>query len=610
MIIMNKTVFIIFLAVNGFIGSIAQDIKFTASASPDVLRVGEQFQLVYEIDRNVSDLEIPELNDFQLLGGPSTGSSSSFQIVNGKTTSSVKYTYTYYLMAVKEGTFIVPPATAKFKKDTYESNTVRIEVVKVKSTSTQASPSTTAQVPESGADVDLPASEELFVRLHVDKTNAYIGEQIIAWIKIYSKINLTQIDPGFKGPDFTGFFQQPIDVPPLRTLKRENINGEIYGTGVLRKVVLYPQKAGEITIHPFDIDVAYQQQVRKKSGSIFDDFFGPAVRNIPVKLKSKALKISIKPLPPDMPASFTGAVGNFNLSASVNKSNVKTNDAVTLKINISGKGNIKLIDVLKVKFPPALETFKPVVRTRQDNPLSGSQSFEYTLIPRYAGDFKIAPVEFTYFNPSIKSYKTLKSQEFNISVVKGEEDTANVVISGLSKEDVKLLGSDILFIKNKPFKLLVKGNFIFGTTTFFAIYIFSFVLFILIIAFRRERIKRDSNTRLVKNRRANKYARKRLKKASMLMKHNERNEFYDEVLKALWGYLSDKLNIPISDLSKDSSKKSLENNNIDDKIISKFYEIIDNCEYARYSPADESSEMQKLYYDAIKIIIKLQQKLK
>lgn len=607
---MNRFIVIVFLIICGVNINTAQDIKLSATAVPRVLRVGEQFQLVYEINKNVSGLQIPDLNDFQLLGGPSTGSSSSIQIVNGKTTRSDKYTYTYYLRALKEGTFVIPAATAKFKKNTYRSNTVKIEVVRAKSTPSQTTPSGNTPVPKSSGDADTPAGEELFIRLYVDKKNAYIGEQIIAWIKIYSKINLTQIDPNFKGPDFTGFFQQPIDIAPLRSLERENVNGEIYGTGVLRKVVLYPQKAGEITIQPFEIDVAYQKQVRRRSSSIFDDFFGPTVQNIPVKLKSKPLKLKINALPENMPQSFTGAVGNFNLSASVNNTQVKTNDAVTLKVIISGKGNIKLIDDLKINFPPALETFKPVTKTKQDNPLSGSQTFEYTLIPRYSGEFKIAPVEFSYFNPALKSYKILKSREFNITVAKGKEDTATVVISGLSKEDIKLLGSDILFIKNRPFKLVARDTLLFGTTRFYAIYIVSFVLFVLLIILRRERIKRNANIKLVKNRRANKYARKRLKKASGLMKQNDSKGFYDEVLKAMWGYLSDKLNIPIADLSKASSEEALVNMKIDEKIMNKFYEIIDKCEYARYAPGDESSEMQKLYNDAMKIIIKLQQKLR
>ncbi len=607
---MNRIIIILFVNIFALLTNEAQDIKFTATAVPKVLRVGEQFQLVYEINKDVSELQIPELNDFQLLGGPSISSSSSIQIINGKTTRSSKYTYTYYLSALKDGIYTIAPATAKIKKDTYKSNAVKIEVIKGKSSTSQTTPSTASPAAKSSSNVDTHAGEDLFIRLLVDKKNAYIGEQIIAWIKIYSKINITQIDPNFKAPEFTGFYQQPFEIPPLRALERENVNGEIYGTGILRKIVLYPQKSGEIIIQPFDIDVAYQKQVKRKSRSIFDDFFGPTVQNVPVKLKSKAVKLNIKSLPASMPSSFTGAVGNFRMSASINKTQVKTNDAVTLKVNISGKGNIKLIDEMEFEFPPALETFKPIVKTKQDNVLEGSQSFEYTIIPRYAGDFKIGPIEFTYFNPSTRSYKILKSQEFNISVAKGEEDTTTVVISGLSKEDVKLLSSDIIFIKNKPFNFTPKNKFIFGSTRFYAMYLISLMLFLLIILFRRKRIKRNANIKLVKNRRANKFARKRLKKASGFMRQNNRKTFYDEVLKAMWGYLSDKLNIPIADLSKDTSREALIRNKINDNLMNKFYDIIDSCEYARYSPGDESSEMQKLYNDAIKTIIKLQQKLR
>jgi hypothetical protein len=587
-----------------------QDISFKAYAEPDVLRTGEQFQLVYELNANPSELEIPEFSDFRLLGGPSTSSSSSIQIINGKTTRSVNYSYTYYLQAVSEGTYTIPPATAKIKKDTYQSNPVKIEVVKGSAPSPPSATQADGTEEKPSGEIDVPASENLFVRLHVDKTSAYVGEQIVAWIKIYSKVNLSQVDPNFKGPDFKGFFQQSVDIPDLRTLQRENVNGEIYGTGILRKVVLYPQRAGEIIIQPFEVDVAYQKQIQRRSKSIFDDFFGPSVQNVPVTLKSQKVRLNIKPLPLNRPASYTGAVGSFGMDASINKTEVTTNDAITLKINISGKGNVKLIDDLNIKFPPSLETFEPLINTVQDNALSGRQTFEYTIIPRYAGNYKIEPVEFTYFDPSSESYKTLKTGEFNITVIKGREDTTDIVITGLSKEDIKLLGSDILFIKSKPFKVSQKGGYIIASPVFYAAYIVSFLLFIAIIIIRRERIKRNSNIILVKNRQANKYARRRLRKALVLMKNNNHEAFYEEVLKAMWGYLSDKLSIPVARLSKDSSRQALVEHNVDDELINRFLDIIDTCEYSRFSPVSESEGMHKVYTNAISTIMKLQQKLR
>ena len=587
-----------------------QDVSFKAYASPDVLRTGEQFQLVYELNANPSELEIPEFTDFRLLGGPSTSSSSSFQIINGKTTRSVSYSYTYYLQAVSEGTYTIPPATAKIKRDSYQSNPVKIEVVKGSAPPPPSATQADETEEKQAGEINVPASENLFVRLHVDKTSAYVGEQIVAWIKIYSKLNLSQVDPNFKGPDFKGFFQQSVDIPALRSLKRENVNGEIYGTGILRKVVLYPQRAGEIIIQPFEVDVAYQKQIQRRSKSIFDDFFGPSVQNVPVTLKSQKVKLNIKPLPLNRPASYNGAVGSFHMNAAINKTEVTTNDAITLKIDISGKGNVKLIDDLKVKFPPSLETFEPLINTVQDNALSGRQTFEYTIIPRYAGDYKIEPVEFTYFDPSSKLFKTLKTQEFKISVAKGREDTTDIVMTGLSKEDIKLLGSDILYIKSKPFKVSKKDGYIFASPAFYAAYLVSFLLFIAFIIIRRERIKRNSNISLVKNRQANKYARRRLRKALVLMKHNNHEAFYEEVLKAMWGYLSDKLSIPVARLSKDSSRQDLVERKVNDELINRFLDIINTCEYSRYSPVSESEGMHKLYTDAINTIIKLQQKLR
>ncbi len=607
---MRSIIIVILTVLSGLSGVISQEVRFTATATPKVLNTGEQFQLVYEINADASELEVPEFKDFQLLGGPSTGSSSSIQFQNGKTTRTVKYTYTYYLMAIKEGTFTIPPASAKIKRDTYKSNSVQIEVVKDRTGAGQQTVPSGQPAEKSGDNADVPSDENLFIRLHVDKTSAYVGEQIIAWIKIYSRVNLSQVDPNFKGPDFKGFYQQPVEIPALRSLERENVNGVIYGTGILRKVVLFPQRTGEVVIQPFNIDVAYQKQVRRRTKSFFDDFFGPSVQNVPVTLTSLRVKIKIRPLPPDKPASFTGAVGSFKMNASINNTDVTTNDAVTLKVNVSGKGNIKLIDDLNVSFPPALETFKPVVRTLQENALSGSQSFEYTIIPRHAGEYKISPIKFSYFDPSSKSYKTLSTQEFNISVAKGKEDTTSVIITGLSKEDVKLLGSDILFIKNKPFKLVKMNRFIIGSLEFYSLYLVSLLLFVLFIIIRRKRIKRNADLSLVKNRRANKYARQRLRKARVMLKKNNHESFYEEVLKAMWGYLSDKLDIPVADLSKDTSKEALYKKNIDEELMNTFYYIIDNCEYARFSPEHGSAEMHKLYDNAIKTIIKLQQKLR
>ena len=585
-----------------------QDIEFSANASPRVVRAGEQFRLEYEINENVSDLEIPSLTDFQLLGGPSTSSSTSIQIINGKTTRSVQYTYTYFLQALKEGTFTISPAKAKYKGKTYESNSVTVEVIGagVSQQQTQTAPGQGQQQTDQAA---IQPGDDVFVKLHVDKQSAYLGEQIIAWVKIYTKIQLSGLNQGYKGPEFTGFYKQPVEIPQLTNLEAENVNGEIYYTGTIQKFVLYPQKTGEIAIEPFELGVTIRQQVRSRSRSIFDDFFGPTVEDIPRTLMSKAVKIKVKSLPA-RPQSFTGAVGHFSLQSSVDKNALRTNEALTYKVTISGKGNVKLIDEPNVTFPPNIEQFEPKTVVHQINELSGTKTFEYVLIPRYAGEYIIPPFEFTYFDPAKGDFTTVISGEYAINVVKGDEDTTAVIVTGLSKEDFRLLGKDILFIKNKPFKLSGEGKIIFRQSYFYLVYGISFLLFLLIVILRRETIRRNANINLVKNRKANRMAGKRLRKAHNYLRQDDQNAFYEEVMKALWGYLGDKLTIPVAELSRDKSRDVLKQKQVDDDLVEDIYHLLDSCEYARFAPSAGTSDMQILYKDAVTLISKLEQKLK
>ncbi|MBN2612266.1 MAG: protein BatD [Bacteroidales bacterium] len=600
-------ILILFAAISG--AAIAQDIEFKATANPRVLRIGEQLRLEYSLNEDVSELEIPEFNGFQLLGGPMTGSSTSIQIINGKTTRSSQYTYTYYLRAAKEGTFTIPPAKAQLKGKTYESNALTIEVVGSGATQQQSAQPQGQTQPQTGTPPAASKGEDVFVRLHVDKHSAYLGEQIVAWVKVYTKLQLSGLGQGYKGPEFTGFYKQPVEIPQLTSLEPENVNGDIYYTGIIQKVVLYPQKTGELSIEPFDLVVTTRQQVRSRSRSLFDEFFGPAVQDVPRTLRSNLMKIKVKPLP-GKPQSFTGAVGNFSLKSSVDKTELKTNEAITYKITISGKGNIKLVDEPNISFPLNIEQFDPKTTINQANELSGSKTFEYVLIPRYAGEYNIPAFDFTFFDPANGRFTTLSTTPYTINVAKGDEDTTAVVVSGLSKEDFRLLGKDILFIKNKPLKLKKQDDLVFGSTVFYLAYIMSLVLFGLIIILRRETIKRNANLVMVKNRKANKQARKRLKKAKDYLAQQKQDLFYEEVMKALWGYLGDKLIIPVADLSRDKSRELLQQRNADEKLISDFYTLLDSCEYARFAPDKGTADMQKLYTDAVLLISKLEQSLK
>ena len=301
------------------------------------------------------------------------------------------------------------------------------------------------------------------------------------------------------------------------------------------------------------------------------------------------------------------------MQATIDKQDVKANDAITLKVKISGNGNLKLIEPLKIDFPPDFETYDPKIINNLKNTTSGvtgSKTFEYLIIPRHAGNFRIPPIVFSFFAPKIKQYKTITSDEFKIYVEKADEGEATTIITGLSKEDLKFIGSDIHFIKTNNFNLLKKGKHLFGSLMFYLSYLIALIIFFVIFILLRKKIKQNANLMLVKNRRAKKVSKKRLKAALSYLKQKNNEQFYNEVLRAFWGYLSDKLSIPVSELSKDSAANTLKNYNIDNALITQFMNVIDTCEYARYAPLTEASQMDNLYSQAINTIRNLEQKLR
>jgi hypothetical protein len=607
---MKKLLSLIFL-IGTYLAVNAQNVQVTASVSQNVLEVGERFELQFSVNTEPSNITPPSMSDFRLLYGPTTSNSFSTQIINGKVTQSSSYTYGYVMQAVKPGKYIIGGAEVTVGGKKYKSNSVTLEVVGSGSAKSQsAQPSGQAQSSQSSqSSQEVSASGDLFIRVLLDKKSVYQGEPITATIKFYSKLNVSSL--GQVSPTFNGFFQQELAVPQINSLQRENVNGQIYGTAVLRKFILIPQKSGTLTIDPLSIDCNVQQRVQSRSRSVFDDFFGPQVREVQMKAKSLAVSVNVKSLPGNAPASFNGAVGKFTLDAKVDKTSAKTNDAITLKVTLSGSGNIKLLDAPKLDFPTDFDTYDPKVSVNAGaGGLSGSKTFEYLLIPRNPGQFTIGPVEFSYFDIASGQYKTITSKDFALDIAKGADDGSSAVVSGLSKEDVKYIGKDILFIKNTELRLTQSGSYFFGSAVFYLLFIFSFLLFALVVWLRRKAIRENANVALVRNRRADKFASKRLKQAQILLHANDKEKFYEELLKGIWGYLGDKLNIPQSDLSRDKAREMLEARNVDIEIIEKFIALADNCEFARYAPASVGIDMQGDYDKAIDLILKLQSKLK
>jgi hypothetical protein len=602
--------FLLIIAIFSFLSGClsAQESKLTASVSPSVMRVGDQFNLTFTSDQEVSELRLPPVDNMELLGGPTQGHSQSVYSVNGKITSSSTFQYTYFLRALKEGKFSIPAVTAQIKNKPVRSNPVTIEVLAANSQPGKTGQS--ASDPAQNRDGSV-SEKDLFVNLLVDKREVYLGEQITATVKIYTKVNLSGVDPNFKGPDFTGFFTEPLTIPQLRSLQSESYNGDIYGTGVLRKTIIIPQKTGPITIKSFDLDVTMRQQVRRRvADPFFDDFDIPDVQEIPVKLNSREVTVQVKPLPDNAPASFGGAVGNFSFSSSVSKTSTHTNEPVTFKLTITGRGNIKLINEPQFELPGDLDKFDPVINSRLDNSTTGTKTFEYLLMPKTPGTFSIPPVEFSYFDPASRQYKAIKSQAFTIKVEKGLGDAAAEASPGITKEDIKLLNQDIRFIRNKPIPLQVNKSFWADSIGYYLIYILLVIVFILLTRRRRKQIRNKSDVALMRLKKADRYARKRLTKTAELLKKGETNRFYEELLGAVWGYLSDKLNIPLSALSRETARSALRARSTDENLMDELFRIIDECEVARYGQVSENLGMEKLYLDTLNVITMLQQKLK
>lgn len=606
--IKKLVVWIIFLGV--VINSNAQDVQFTANA-PKVVEVGEQFQVQFSVNAKASNFMAPELKDFNLLMGPSSSQQSYVSYDgSGKVSQVFTQSYVYVFEAVKPGKFMVGPAEVTVGSKKYKSNSFTIEVIKGAGGGSTGTQQQQQQSSSSTSTEQVTGSDEVFIRLLIDKKSVYQGEYLTASVKLYTKLGISSV--GRISPSLSGFFTQEVDIPQP-SLVKENVNGQIYHTAILKKVILIPQRSGSLKIDGISMDCIVQRTVKSRSRGFFDDFFGPDVQEQKVTLKTLPVSINVKPLPGNKPESFNGAVGKFSFNATIDKNSVKTNDAITLKLTVNGSGNLKLIESPKVTFPTDFDTYDPKISqatAAQSGDVNGSKTFEYLVIPRNAGSYKIPAINFSYFDPSAGQYKTITSHDFDIEVAKGDNIESATVVTGLSKEDVKFIGKDILFIKTSSFDFVRIGQYFFGSVLFWVILILSLLAFAGIIIWRRSVIRQNANVALMRNRKADKFATRRLKQSKIHMHANEKEKFYDELLKAIWGYLSDKLNIPQSELSRDTAIDMLKQRNVEEVTVKQFVELVDNCEFARYAPGASSDSINQDYQRTIDLITKLQQKLK
>jgi len=592
-----------------------QDIEFTASAK-EVVEAGDQFRLIYSVNGQASGFRTPSIKGFSVVSGPNQSQSSRMQIVNGQVSQSVEYTFTYILQASSEGTYTIPPASVNVAGKTYQSNPVTIKVVKG---NTQPQQQGTQQGSAPSGEI---TAKDLFVRAVASKTNPYQGEQIIVTYKIYTRVPVSEYSVT-RTPSTAGFWLQDLlkDSKKLNQF-RETIDGQEYVVAEIKKDALFAQKSGTLTIDPLEMDVLaqIQRKVTKRNFNdpFFDSFFndsflGNTYQNVKKTIRSNELKINVKPLPENSrPKEFTGGVGDFNVTASIDREQLKANEALTLRFSISGKGNIKLVEKPAIVFPPDFEVYDP--RTNDNivasaNGVSGTRNYEYLLIPRNPGKYKIKPITFSYFDLSSQSYKNITTQGFEIDVAKGDGRQGEIVAS-TDKEDFKYIGSDIRYIKTGQIKLSPVGDYLFGSMLFLIWVIAIPVLFILFVIIWRKELKKRSNIAFMRNKKATGIARKRLKSAERFMKQNKPDEFWSEASNALWGYMSDKFNIPRSALSMDSVNGALRSKGVKDELISNFIEVLNRCEFARFAPGNKTQAMDEIYKQSIEVITRTEDELK
>lgn len=607
----RKLIFLSLLILSSWIVRADEPVRFTASA-PSTVIMDSPFQLVYTVNASGRDLRVPEITNFEILAGPFQSSSSSIQIINGRQSSSESNSYTYTLQPTKTGTFTIPSGSIIVGGKKYTSNGISIKVLPADAASKAQGGSRGGAQGGTRSGAEAISNDNIFIRTEVSKTNVYEQEAILVTYKLYSLVDVVGIT-GAKLPDFGGFMKQDIEQNKNAQLSYESYNGKNYGAIVLSQVLLYPQHAGVIEIGKATFEAVIRVQNRRQVRSIFDDFFD-SYTNVSKKIVAPASRITVNALPANKPASFSGTVGHFNLSSNISATQVKANDAVTLKINISGAGNMKLIKNPDIKFPDGFETYDPKVTNNfktNSSGVSGSKTIEYMFIPRHSGNFEIPASEFSYFDTHDRKYKVLTIPAYNLQVAKGAGGEGPAVVGNyVDKEDVKQIGKDIRYIATSEFELSKEEEPLFGTLVAWLMYLIPLFISLVLFVFFRKQVIENANVTMVKNKKANKVAQKRLKLAQKLLKEGNKDKFYEEVLKAVWTYLSDKLSIPVAELTKDRVDSELTNHHVDANVINEFVQILNTCEFARYAPNSGQQEMGNLYDETIQAISKLEQVFK
>ena len=594
----------------------ADAVTFTGDAPKQVI-MGQYFNLVYSSNVEVEDLRIAELSDFfEILYGPSTSMSSSTTIVNGKYQSATSYGFTYVLKPKKTGTFTIPAATATINGNKYKSNSLSIKVLPTDqqgggTQSQQKTSTATAPSSQDGGAAQSVSNDQVFIRAIPSKTQVAEQEGLLVTYKIYTRVDISGMqNPKF--PEFKGFMAQEIEVPQNRQWNLENYNGANYQTTILKQTVLYPRETGSLTIDKGSFDLIVRVKNRNpRTRSIFDDFF-ETYSEVKKTVYCNSVKINVAPLPAGKPSDFCGVTGSLNMTSSISSQKLKANEAVTIRIKISGNGNLKMIPTPELTFPADFDPYDPKVDNAFKNTttgVSGTKSIEYLVIPRFPGTFEIPATSISYFDLATHQYKTLTTPPYTIQVAKGDGSVTNISGKFTNQEQLRLLGSDIRYLKT-DIQLQKQPRLFFATLPFWLAYLIPLLFFGVMLLINRKKLKDNADIARVRNRKANQVAVKRLKQATIFLKEGKKDFFYDEVLKALWGYTSDKLNIPLSKLDKETIENQLIDSKVGEDIRKEYMGILQTCEYARFAPGDAAAAMDKLYDQTMEVINKMENTIK
>ena len=602
------------------------DPTLTVSTKKQVM-VGERFQVVFETNAEGKNFQAPSFEGFTVVGGPFTSTSSSFQMVNGSMSHSVKCTYTFALQAYQEGMFHIGFASLTVKGNKISSAPFDIKVLPDDGShaapSGGGSSSGQGQSQQNTSDPQV-SGKDLFIRVIPSKKSAYVGEQVVLTYKLYTKVPVSSLSVE-RMPSYAGFWTKDVTDNIGGSLRQttEYINGVEYTAAEIQKVVVVPQRSGTLPIDPMIIECIAQirtESSRQRSMDPFeaffnDPFFNRNIANVQKELTSQTLNLEVKSLPENgKPASFAGAVGNFNFKSDIDKTELNTNEAFTLTLTVSGTGNVELLQMPTPVFPPDFEVYDPKITMNVNNNangLSGTKKAEYLVIPRRAGSFTVPAVEFSYFDPSKGTYQTLSSQPYEIKVEKGKggDEGSSGGIYASNQEGIKYLGSDIRHIMTGNAHLKPMHTVFFGSAAYFVVLLVLLVLFVILLFVLKKREQLSQDTAANRNRKADKVARGRLKSAAQFLKAKDQDKFYVEMSQALWGYIADKLGIERSKLSMDTVNETMKAKNVPDELTQQFIDTLNSCEFARFAPGSAEKKMDDLYQRGIDVISKAEKVL-